>query len=178
MTLLWLNLGCGSNRLSSPWRNHDIDMDLRKPLPFDASTVQFISAEHCVEHLSHREAWSFFEECHRVLVPGGVVRIAVPDLTRMNKHMTQEYADAVKKGGHGDGSFRSALKACVFEHGHQSAWNSTLLSAFLSAVGFRALLCRVGQSKHSELRDIEGHGKLVGEDIAEIETSVCEGTKP
>lgn len=178
MTPIWLNLGCGNNRLPEPWRNHDLDLDLRKPLPFDASTVQFISAEHCVEHTTHQEAWRFFEECWRVLSPGGVVRIAIPDLSRMSKHMTQEYADAVKKGGHGDGSFRSALRACVFEHGHQAAWTAGLLSAFLSAIGFKTTLCRVGQSKHPELRGVEGHGKIVGDKIAEIETSVCEGVKP
>lgn len=178
MTPIWLNLGCGSNRLSSPWRNHDVDMDLRLPLPFEASTVQFISAEHCCEHLTSQEAWSFFAQCHRVLQPGGVVRIAIPDLSRMSKHMTQEYAEAVKNGGHGDGSFQSALKACVFEHGHQSVWTSGLLSTFLQAVGFKATVCRVGQSKHPELRGIEGHGRVVGEEIAEVETSVVEGVKP
>lgn len=176
--MIWLNLGCGNNRLAEPWRNHDTDMDLRSPLPFEDGTVQFISAEHCVEHVTHSQAWSFFEECLRVLAPGGVVRIAIPDLSRMSKHMTQEYADAVKAGGHGDGSFRSALKACVFEHGHQAAWTAGLLSTFLYAVGFKTTLCRLGQSKFPELRGIEGHGKVVGENIAEVETSVCEGVKP
>lgn len=177
MTPIWLNLGCGSNHLSSPWANHDMDIDLRLRLPFAESTIQFISAEHCVEHLTHQQAWKFFEECFRVLQPGGVVRIAIPDLSRMAKHMTHEYAYAVKKGGHGDGSFQSALKACVFEHGHQAAWTAGLLSTFLYAVGFKTTLCRVGQSKHPELRGVEGHGKVVGEDIAEVETSVCEGVK-
>lgn len=176
--MICLNLGCGSNKLAWPWRNHDVDMDLRKPLPFGASTVQFISAEHCCEHLTSKEAWLLFSECYRVLQSGGVVRISVPDLSRMSKHMTQEYADAVKEGGHGDGTFQAALKACVFEHGHQSVWTAVLLSTFLSAVGFKTTLCRVGQSKHPELRGIEGHGKVVGEEIAEIETSVCEGVKP
>lgn len=171
-----LHLCCGANRLEG-WDNRDVDCDIREPLPYRDNSVDFVFCEHGVEHTTSREAWTLFVECYRVLKPGGVVRIAIPDLSRMSKHMTQEYADAVKKGGHGDGSFQSALKACVFEHGHQSVWTGTLLSTFLYAVGFKTTLCRIGQSKHQELRGIEGHGKVVGEDIAEVETSVCEGIK-
>lgn len=171
-----LHLCCGANQLEG-WTNRDMDCDIRKPLPYPDGSAEFIFCEHGAEHTTHREAWMFFEECFRVLQPGGVVRIAIPDLSRMAKHMTQEYADAVKKGGHGDGSFQSALKACVFEHGHQSVWTGTLLSVFLTAVGFKTTLCRIGQSKHPELCGAEGHGKVVGEEIAEVETSVCEGVK-
>lgn len=172
-----LHLCCGANQLEG-WVNRDMDCDITKSLPYPDGSVAFIFCEHGVEHTTHQQAWRFFEECFRVLAPSGVVRIAIPDLARMSKQMTQEYADAVKKGGHGDGTFRSALKACVFEHGHQSAWTATLLSVFLGVVGFKATLCRLNQSRHPELRAIEGHGKVVGEKIAEIETSVCEGVKP
>lgn len=173
---MMLHLCCGANHLKD-WVNRDMDCDIRQSLPYPDGSAEFIFCEHGSEHITHKEAWLFFAECWRVLAPGGVVRIAIPDLSRMSKYMTQEYADAVKKGGHGDGSFQSALKACVFEHGHQSAWTGVLLATFLSAVGFKTTLCRVGQSKHPELRGIEGHGKVVGEEIAEIETSVVEGVK-
>lgn len=172
-----LHLCCGANYIEG-WHNQDMECDITKPLPYPNGSVAFVFCEHGIEHTTHQQAWRFFEECFRVLQPGGVVRIAIPDLVRMSKFMTQEYADAVKKGGHGDGSFQSALKACVFQHGHQAAWTAHLLSTFLYAVGFKTTLCHVGHSKHPELRGIEGHGKVVGDDIAEVETSVCEGVKP
>lgn len=171
-----LNLCCGENRLPG-WINHDMDCDIRKPLPYPDHSALCVFVEHGLEHVSHQQAWNLIEECHRILLPGGVLRIAIPDLSRMNKHMTQEYADAVKKGGHGDGTFKSALKACVFEHGHQAAWNATLLSTFMSAIGLKPLLCRFGESKHEALKGIEGHGRVVGTEIARLETSIVEGTK-
>src|SRR5262249_36260302 len=36
-----------------------------------------------IEHLDRDEAWRFVEECRRVMRPGGVLRLAVPDLARL-----------------------------------------------------------------------------------------------
>lgn len=48
------------------------------PLP-DAS-VAAVYSSHMVEHLDRQEARAFLAECHRVLVPGGTLRLVVPDL--------------------------------------------------------------------------------------------------
>jgi len=52
-------------------------------LPHAAGTVDAIYACHMIEHLDRDEAWRFVEECRRVLRPGGVLRLAVPDLARL-----------------------------------------------------------------------------------------------
>lgn len=177
-TLRKLQFGCGGNHLDG-WENHDAEINITNPLPFSDGCASFIFAEHVIEHVTHRQAWLFLAECWRVLAPGGVVRIAIPDISRMSSHMTQEYADAVKSGGHGDGSFGSAIKAAVFEHGHQAAWDENLLASFLEAIGFKPLYTRsCGESDYPELRNIEGHGKVVGDEIARVETSIVEGVKP
>ena len=54
--------------------------DLRSPLPFPAESVQAIYSSHTLEHLYLDEADRLLRECHRVLAPGGVIRIVVPDL--------------------------------------------------------------------------------------------------
>jgi predicted SAM-dependent methyltransferase len=36
-----------------------------------------------IEHLDRREARSFLAEARRVLRPGGVLRLAAPDLSRL-----------------------------------------------------------------------------------------------
>lgn len=39
-----------------------------------------IYSSHMLEHLDRAEAQSFLAECRRVLRPGGILRLAVPDL--------------------------------------------------------------------------------------------------
>jgi len=36
-----LNLGCGGNILDG-WENHDMDLDITKPLPYDGNSIDFI----------------------------------------------------------------------------------------------------------------------------------------
>lgn len=172
-----LHLGCGGKVIEG-WKNYDIELDIRNPLPFADSTASHILAEHVLEHVSHQQAWLFLEECKRVLAAGGVVRIAIPDLVKIWKDQTEEYRQAVKTGGHGDGSIKSVVRAAVFNHGHQAAWTQELLITMMEAIGFKTEFRAVGQSKHKELVNIEQHGKTVGENVNKVETSIVEGVKP
>ncbi|HWD20738.1 MAG TPA: methyltransferase domain-containing protein [Verrucomicrobiae bacterium] len=82
-----LNLGCGA-RFDARWTNVDfhsadpavISHDLRRPLPFADAVFAAVYSSHVLEHFSRPDATAFMAECHRVLRPGGVVRVAVPDL--------------------------------------------------------------------------------------------------
>lgn len=82
-----LNLGCGERR-SAGWTNIDLDpagddvigCDLRRPLPFGSGSCEAVYAAHVLEHLRPVEARRLAAEAHRLLRPGGVVRIVVPDL--------------------------------------------------------------------------------------------------
>jgi len=82
-----VNLGCGRRR-HSEWTNCDlvsdgpdvIRCDLRRPLPFAAASCEAVYAAHVLEHLAVGDARRLVAEIHRVLRPGGVVRIVVPDL--------------------------------------------------------------------------------------------------
>jgi len=48
-------------------------------LPIEAGTVDNIYVSHVVEHLPDHTVSRFLSEAHRVLKPGGVLRIACPD---------------------------------------------------------------------------------------------------
>jgi predicted SAM-dependent methyltransferase len=78
-----LNVGCGSNWLDG-WENRDMDLDLRKPLPHSSNSLEFILAEHVLEHLSGPEMFRFLEEAHRCLRHGGTLRVCVPELARVD----------------------------------------------------------------------------------------------
>lgn len=171
-----LHLGSGGHAIEG-WDNHDMDVDLRKPLPYADAAADFIFTEHAVEHLSQTEAWGFFEECWRVLKPGGVVRITVPSIVKLRETMTGDYVRFVKDNGWGDGTDKSALKQVVFHHGHRSMWSADLLAAALAAVGFRAQESQLHRSRFPELRGVEQHWKTVGRAMSDMESIVVEGTK-
>lgn len=62
------------------WAKGIIVHDVRKPLPFPDSTFVAVYASHLLEHLFLQEAKTLLSECFRVLKPGGVLRVVVPDL--------------------------------------------------------------------------------------------------
>jgi SAM-dependent methyltransferase len=52
-------------------------------IPCATASVTAVYSSHMIEHLDRFEARAFLTEVKRVLRPGGVVRIAAPDLARM-----------------------------------------------------------------------------------------------
>lgn len=85
MKPLLLNIGSGTKSLPG-FVNIDIHpaadlhLDVTKGLPFGDNTVQAVFSEHFFEHINTADGTFFLRECRRVLRPGGVVRIATPDL--------------------------------------------------------------------------------------------------
>lgn len=65
------------------WRRDVFIHDVRKPLPWAGGSFSAVYASHLLEHLYADEARRLLRECFRVLTPGGVIRIVVPDLRPM-----------------------------------------------------------------------------------------------
>ena len=176
-----LNLGCGSNILDG-WVNCDLKgprvVDLcRLPLPFDDASADYILAEHVVEHLTSHEAWRLLEDCHRVLVPGGVIRVCVPSLPDFARNLTLEHRLLFARRGWCVSTPRAVLRMQALGHGHKSLWCGELLLAVLGVVGFHASRSEPLHSVHSALDGIDGHGNEVGVDLYVAETAVVEGIK-
>jgi predicted SAM-dependent methyltransferase len=58
-------------------------LDIRRRLPFSDGSVRRIFIEHVLEHVDFRsDAPSMLRDYHRLLAPGGVLRIIVPDTKR------------------------------------------------------------------------------------------------
>lgn len=82
-----LNLGCG-NRYHSSWINIDLvsqnplvrQHDLITGIPYDDDSCSAIYHSHLLEHLSIDQGAALMRECFRVLQPGGILRVVVPDL--------------------------------------------------------------------------------------------------
>ncbi len=82
-----LNFGCG--RVYHPeWINLDtapdssevIAHDVRRAFPYPADSFDGLYGSHVLEHLQPQAGMRLLRECFRILKPGGIVRIAVPDL--------------------------------------------------------------------------------------------------
>lgn len=53
--------------------------DLRQGIPFADNSMDVVYHSHVLEHIDREAAPGFLRECHRVLKPGGSIRIVVPD---------------------------------------------------------------------------------------------------
>ncbi len=100
-----LNLGCGST-FHSDWVNVDfinhngkvIAYDLRLGIPFAEASFDVVYHSHVLEHMP--KAWGefFIKECFRVLRPGGLLRVVVPDL----ENIAQAYLKSLQEARDGD----------------------------------------------------------------------------
>lgn len=172
-----LNLGCGGNILAG-WENHDMDWNIEERLSCEDNLIDFILAEHVVEHTDSPTALRFFDECYRILKHGGVIRIAVPSVSQILLRADQQYLDWLGGSGFGEPTMRSALRNIVLNHGHKSCWSHEILGALLQAAGFEnQTICHAGWSPYPELCGVEGHGKVIGDHNNKIETIIMEATK-
>jgi predicted SAM-dependent methyltransferase len=87
---LKVHLGAGTYRLPS-WINVDtcsdeLPLNIKWGLPFPSGSSRFVFFSHTLEHLAYpEEVNGVLAEIHRVLEPGGVVRIIVPDTEKSMK---------------------------------------------------------------------------------------------
>jgi predicted SAM-dependent methyltransferase len=100
-----LNLGCGV-RYHPEWVNMDfyshsknvIAHNLLKGIPFPDNEFDVVYHSHLLEHFPKNRAETFIRECLRVLKPGGIIRIAVPDL----EDIARLYLEQLDKATRGD----------------------------------------------------------------------------
>jgi len=76
-------LGLIPSNFGAQWKVRPLIHDLTKPLPFPANGMSAVYASHVLEHLYLVDAQKLLEECKRVLRPGGIIRLVVPDLHAM-----------------------------------------------------------------------------------------------
>jgi SAM-dependent methyltransferase len=83
-----LNWGCGE-WLAPGWINSDVKdvpgvlvADIRSGIPLDSDSVDYAVSIHALPELSYPDLVPALEELRRVLKPGGVLRLALPDLEK------------------------------------------------------------------------------------------------
>lgn len=125
--------------------------DISKRIPAEDSSVDFIYSSHLIEHLSRWQCLAFAKECHRVLKPGGTVRLATPDLEAMirdyvdgtspfnSRQPTRADAFCAEYGAYTDtpGSpVRRLIRKFLSGDSHQWLYDSESLAGLLREGGF------------------------------------------
>lgn len=189
-----LNLGCGYYPMSG-WSNIDggdgknyappIDRQVIKLDVFNAlstipdNSVSFITSEQFFEHFSRQDGYKLMTECHRVLKPGGVMRIQVPDLYITVKLYLDEVPLAPWKNVQyphrirhiestndpygklipGEEYLPSMMLNNGFHmDGHKYLYDNQTLVQSLKLSGFSNIYrCNFGESSFSELQGIDKH---------------------
>jgi predicted SAM-dependent methyltransferase len=159
-----LHVGCGHHRLPG-WINADVHpgadliIFLERRLPFRANILQLMYMEHVLEHVPFRTGVSFLREAGRVLVPGGVIRIAMPDLDDLIDGYQKDWRrfDWVNWPAHRFIKTRAEMINIAFRWwGHKHLYNREELERALREAGFDHYCFRQsGESDFPDLRRLE-----------------------
>jgi len=177
------------------WPTNVLIHDIRKPLPWADGTFTAVYASHVLEHMYLGQARRLLKECYRVLRPGGVVRMVVPDLRAcvedyLSKRRVEEYeGKASGLDGAGDvlnrrllfhdlepaggrGVIRYYNLVNNFHH-HKWMYDEETLGARLAEAGFKEIGRKgYGESRIEGVIDVERRDRVEGGNLA------VEGVKP
>jgi predicted SAM-dependent methyltransferase len=173
------------DKIAIPWSKDILIHDVRKPLPFADNSMEVVYASHLLEHLYCDEAEKLLRECFRVLSPGGVLRLMVPDLQdSILQYLEQKQSDTKETKYPADVFIESlsmrplttpvgnwiykTYNALKDFHSHKWMYDAESLEGRLRRVGF----VEVGKKAlhESRIKDIK---------LIELNRGLCvEGSKP
>ncbi|HYP38281.1 MAG TPA: methyltransferase domain-containing protein [Stellaceae bacterium] len=185
-----LHIGCGNHPLPgwtntdlNPWRPDILRMDATQHFPFADGEFDYAFSEHMIEHVPHAGGLTMLAECHRVMKPGGRIRISCPDRAFIQRLCgpAEQLTDtdwryvAWAKQHFG---MKTALDVGVNlanGFGHQFIYSVSLLHRALVGAGFASITQHlIGQSSDPELRDLENDGRMPP-GFLQLETMTLEG---
>ncbi len=190
-----LQIGCGHQRLAG-WLNSDYQprhgdvmfLDATRRFPFPDASLDFIFSEHMIEHVPYPAGQVMLRECHRVLKPGGCLRLSTPNLVNiaslMAAPLAEEKRNYIEKVSARYIPLNHArlpgfvVNNFFWDFWHWFVYDPDTLSQALAQAGFTAIApVGSGQSRHPELTGLERHGDSVGADLDRFETMIFEASK-
>ena len=189
-----LHIGCGGNNLPG-WLNTDlwphgdqIYLDATKHFPFPSASFDYVYSEHMIEHIPWQSALHMLRECCRVLKPGGVIRIATPNIHFLARLLQDDHSELDQK--YLEHNTRALVPwapypggVFVVNHymrawGHQFIFDVHSLTRTLELAGFKDMTeCRLNESSNKELSGLAAVSRMP-DGFLVLETIVVEGRKP
>ena len=176
---LQLHIGSGPYVLDG-WINLDVfpaqlSTNVLWGLPFVDGQCRYVFLSHLLEHLFYpTDAMALLQDIHRILEPGGVVRIVVPDIAQCiaayQDGDTGFFRDRIEHWGEGDGqatrlehflAYAGAGPdpAWLFE-AHKFGYDHETLTRALQRAGFKTILPSAYMaSSHAALR-VDEHSQV------------------
>ena len=143
---LFLNLGSGKRGARNlHWINVDgfrfptVDfcLDLGRKLPFPDSSANGIFCQHVLEHFDLKKGLAILRECYRVLTPGGVIRLIVPDARKIVSTYLHQPNELLKRQDTNTGLPIEALNSYFRQrYEHQFLYDVEMLRYCLINAGF------------------------------------------
>lgn len=182
-----VNIGSGGKPLSG-WINTDVVwkahsyLDATKPWPIPQASVDFIYADNVIEHITLENGRNLFRNSFIALKPGGVIRLATPDVESVARQYL-ENGELARQGIE-----RNREKGRDFKYPVQLLWQVYVgakhylgfcydyqsISEEMAAAGFGVARQRAGVSEYPALRNLEQRMHPAEEATALI----VEGVKP
>lgn len=140
-------------------------VNIKNDLPDEDESVDYIYCSHVLEHFEKEEAINILKECQRVLKDRGVIRIVLPDLSKIIKiyngaeQFNRDFFGFDKDQYVG---FLDKLKR-LFIRGHQWMYDINSARELLVESGFKNIkLClfRKGEVPNLDSLDLKIHQKL------------------
>jgi predicted SAM-dependent methyltransferase len=131
--------------------------DVRKGLPFASGSVRYIYSSHTFEHFTYAESLAISRECLRVLEPGGVLRIVVPDLEKIVREYMADSQPSAAQTLLSRMSLHHSLQDLLHPgSNHSQMFDTKALVHLLRESGFeRVEASSFGQSAIPEISQIE-----------------------
>jgi predicted SAM-dependent methyltransferase len=123
--------------------------NLKKRLPYEDASIDYAYTSHFLEHLALKDARSLMKEVFRVLKPGGVIRIVVPDLA-IGARQYLASLNGNSHNGKAAAEFLSWLQLSKpgVRDPHLWMYDAPSLTAMLSEIGFRnVVVCEYRQGR-------------------------------
>ena len=190
-----LHIGCQDHQIEG-WLNTEygwgpppgvLYLDATRPFPIDGNSFDYVFSEHMIEHVPVAGALSMLMECHRILRPGGRIRISTPPLEFLLDLMVRPTPEHLR---YADFHYREFLSdaplkvpaAIVNDYyrawGHQFVYDRGSLTELLQRAGFANLEeYPIEESRDDHLRGLENDGRMPPGLLA-LSTMAFEAEKP
>jgi predicted SAM-dependent methyltransferase len=148
---------------TTEWDARIMIHNLATRFPWSDSSIDVVYSSHTLEHFCKEDGRAFLAECHRVLRPGGIIRVVVPDLRASVVDYLEGRLRADDFVGALDvlpGNSRSAMKNRLAPftqsgHTHKCMYDATRLVEVLEEIGFAAASRTAFDSDIDDIRTIE-----------------------
>jgi len=159
------------------WDQRIFIHNLTQVFPWNENSIDVIYSSHTLEHLNKNDGIFFLNECYRVLRPGGIIRIIVPDLQSfVNRYINHQisadnFLEDLYVLREEKGNFIKKIISYYMQYPHKCMYDSRTLNLIMKEIGFISQTKKAFDSKIEDINLIELENRTES-------AVIIEGTKP